>query len=55
MSSLSRTFARESRRGKRLMEQYQFPGAYQAGEDWNRKVRQLRLARRRENRLEVKT
>ena len=28
MSSLSRTYARESKRGKKLMEQYQPPGAY---------------------------
>ncbi len=32
MSTLSRTFARASRRGKRLMEQYQPAGAYKAGE-----------------------
>jgi hypothetical protein len=42
MSSLSRTFARASRRGKKLMEQYQGPGAYQAAENWHRKVLQAR-------------
>ena len=31
MSSLSRTFARASRRGNRLMEQYQQPGVKPSG------------------------
>ena len=29
MSSLSRKFARESKRGMKLMEQYQQPGTYE--------------------------
>jgi hypothetical protein len=46
MSSLSRTIARASRRGKKLMEQYQPPGAYRACEKWHRKVLEARRDRR---------
>jgi hypothetical protein len=40
MSSLSRTYARESKRGKKLMEQYQPEGAYQKGEDDYQKAKE---------------
>jgi hypothetical protein len=50
MSTLSRTYARASRRGKKLMEQYQPPGAYEACEKWYQKVLELRRERRKESR-----
>ena len=49
MSSLSRTFARASRLGKRLMEQYQPAGAYQAAEKWHKMVLETRRERRKES------
>ena len=49
MSSLSRTFARESKRGKKLMEQYQGPGTY----EWAEKKYREALAERRGRRKEV--
>jgi hypothetical protein len=51
MSSLSRTFARASRRGKKLMEQYQPPGAYEACEKWYLKVLEVRRGRRKKSLL----
>ena len=50
MSSLSRTFARASRRGKRLMEQYQPAGAFEAAERWYRKILEVRRERRANSR-----
>ena len=43
MSSLSRTMARASNRGKKLMKQYQGPGAYDAAE---KQYEKARLAKR---------
>jgi hypothetical protein len=42
MSSLSRTYARASRRGKKLMEQYQPPGAYAEAEKRYRLDREIK-------------
>ena len=53
MSSLSRTFARASRRGKKMMEQYQPKGAYAAAEKWYRLAQETKKSNRG-NRLEVK-
>ncbi len=53
MSSLSRTFARASHRGKQLMEQYQPKGAYESAERWYRMAQAAKKANR-SNRLEVK-
>ena len=47
MSNLSHTFARASRRGKKLMEQYQQPGTY-AWAEKNYKEEQEIKKRRRE-------
>jgi len=49
MGHLSRKFARESRRGKKLMEQYQGPGAYQWAEE-QYKVQKAAKAAEREKR-----
>jgi hypothetical protein len=53
MSTLSRTYARASRRGKKLMEQYQPTGAYKAAERWYRMVLETKKSNR-ENYLPVK-
>ena len=50
MSSLSRTYARASRRGKKLMEQYQGPGTY----EWAEKKYREALAERRGRRKEIR-
>lgn len=44
--SLSRKYARESKRGKQLMEQYQPRGAYQEGERRHREEKEKRRGRR---------
>jgi hypothetical protein len=50
MSSLSRTYARRSKREGNLMKQYQPPGAYQSGEAQHNEA----LARKREERQKRK-
>ncbi len=52
MSSLSRTYSRASRRGKKLMEQYQPAGAYEAAEKWYR-LAQATKKTNRGNRLKL--
>ena len=46
MSSLSRTFARASRRGNRLMEQYQQPGVYAWAEEIYKQAQETKKRRR---------
>ena len=46
MSSLSRTFARASRRGNRLMEQYQQPGVYAWAEETYKQAQETKKRRR---------
>ena len=46
MSSLSRTFARASRRGNRLMEQYQQPGVYAWAEENYKQAQETKKRRR---------
>ena len=46
MSTLSHTFARASRRGNRLMEQYQGPGAYASGEKAFKQAQEIKKRRR---------
>lgn len=53
MTILSRTFPRASRRGKKLMEHYQPPGAYEAAEK-RYKLAQAAKKANKGNRLEVK-
>lgn len=45
--SLSRTYARASNRGLKLMKQYQGPGAYQRGEAEHRGEKLARVSRRK--------
>jgi len=53
MTTLSRTFARASRRGKKLMEQYQPAGAYEAAENQYRLAQKIKKENR-SDRLEHK-
>ena len=46
MSTLSHTFARASRRGKGLMEQYQAPGAYASREKAFKQAQEIKKRRR---------
>jgi hypothetical protein len=46
MGHLSRKYARESKRGDRLMEQYQPPGAYQHHEEKYKEAQAKKRAQR---------